>query len=114
MDAGFYDDGLFKSGEALEISYACGDKRYGNVIDDATNATDWQASNKDGNQQKRLVYTASKRSGMKHGEPSTAPAGKRTGRMCLKGFVAIRSSSPIRAREKRSTGSSRPSRQRTG
>jgi hypothetical protein len=32
MDAGFYDDGLFKTCEKLEIGYACGGKLYGNVI----------------------------------------------------------------------------------
>jgi hypothetical protein len=47
MDVGFYDDGLFKTCEKLNIGFTCGGKLYRNVIDEATDAADWQAFRKD-------------------------------------------------------------------
>jgi len=46
MDAGFFDDEVFKICEQLNIGYLCGGKQYRNVIDEATKAVDWLAFKK--------------------------------------------------------------------
>lgn len=56
MDAGFYDDGLFKSCEELKIGYACGGKLYSNVVDEATDAAEWQEFRKDEEASKCWMY----------------------------------------------------------
>lgn len=48
MDAGFYDEKLFETCEWLKIGYICGGKRYRNVTDAASAATDWHRLSVDG------------------------------------------------------------------
>ncbi len=57
MDAGFYDDDLFETCEWLKIGYLCGGKQYANVLDLATEATDWQAFKKADETRKSWMYT---------------------------------------------------------
>ena len=57
MDAGFYDDDLFETCEWLKIGYLCGGKQYANVLDLATDATDWKAFKKADETAKSWMYT---------------------------------------------------------
>ena len=57
MDAGFYDDDLFETCEWLRIGYLCGGKQYVNVLDEATDAADWQAYQKVDDDKKSWMYT---------------------------------------------------------
>ena len=57
MDAGFYDDDLFATCEWLQIGYLCGGKQYANVLDLATDATDWKAFKKNTDDRKNWMYT---------------------------------------------------------
>jgi hypothetical protein len=57
MDAGFYDEDLFETCEWLQIGYLCGSKQYANVLDLATDATDWQAFKKNTDDRKSWIYT---------------------------------------------------------
>jgi hypothetical protein len=57
MDAGFYDHELFETCEWLKIGYLCGGKQYANVLDLATDATDWQAFKKADETRKSWMYT---------------------------------------------------------
>lgn len=57
MDAGFYDEGLFKTCEQLDIGYACGGKLYTNVLNEATDAVDWQAFSKATDKKKSWMFT---------------------------------------------------------
>jgi hypothetical protein len=57
MDAGFYDGELFKTFEGMKIGYTCGGKLYSNVINEATDAAEWQAFRKADDQKKVWMYT---------------------------------------------------------
>jgi len=57
MDAGFYDDGLFKTCERLKIGYTCGGKLYNNVLNEATDAVDWQSFRKGDDKRKSWMFT---------------------------------------------------------
>ena len=57
MDAGFYDDELFETCEWLKIGYVCGGKQYRNVLDEATDAVDWQPLQKSDESKKSWMYT---------------------------------------------------------
>ncbi len=57
MDAGFYDDELFETCEYLKIGYLCGGKQYRNVLDEATDAVDWQPLKKADDSKKSWMYT---------------------------------------------------------
>jgi hypothetical protein len=57
MDAGFYDEALFKHCKKLKIGFTCGGKLYSNVIDEATDAAKWYEFRKADDQKKVWMYT---------------------------------------------------------
>jgi hypothetical protein len=57
MDAGFYDDDVFSVCEELKIGYMCGGKQYANVIDEASESSDWQAYKKVTDERTSWMYT---------------------------------------------------------
>uniref|UniRef100_B3EME0 Transposase DDE domain-containing protein n=1 Tax=Chlorobium phaeobacteroides (strain BS1) TaxID=331678 RepID=B3EME0_CHLPB len=57
MDAGFFDDEVFKTCEQLQIGYLCGGKQYSNVLDEVADAVDWQSFKKVETDSKSWMYT---------------------------------------------------------
>jgi hypothetical protein len=57
MDAGFFDDEVFKTCEQLQIGYLCGGKQYSNVLNEVADAVDWQAFKKVETDSKSWMYT---------------------------------------------------------